>query len=118
MATTCVWNLGGTWSSDAAGVQFDVDARHSAGVDKNMPVNIVEGPRSDRIGVLRSDRVDDGDGGRGGLGEGFMRGGWMAKANARYGRLGPVSLFAVNRQEKAVAVFIGKRGGADGSSSG
>lgn len=37
----------------------------------------------------------------------LRRDGWTAKANLQYGRSGPISLFAVNRREEAVAVFVG-----------
>lgn len=88
--TLSTWDFGGTWSSELAGVRFDMDAHSTIGVDKNMPVRIsemFEGTKSN----------------------GFLNKGWMAKANAQYGQAGPVSLFAVNRPEKTVAVFVGNK---------
>lgn len=87
-AKASVWDFGGTWSSDLAGVRFDMDVHSTVGMDKNMPVKIL-----DRADCTKSN--------------GFLNKGWMAKANAQYGRSGPVSLFAINRPEKTVAVFIG-----------
>lgn len=87
-AASNYWELGGTWSSDPAGVWFDMDVRNMVGIDKNIPVKI-----SDRVVGTKS--------------TGFMNKHWMAKANAKYGRHGPISLFAINRSEKNVAVFIG-----------
>lgn len=87
-AASDYWDFGGTWSSDPAGVWFDMDVRNTIGMEKSIPVKI-----SDRAMGAKS--------------AGFMNKHWMAKANAKYGRLGPVSLFAINRSEKNVAVFVG-----------
>lgn len=87
-SSSSAWDFGGAWSSELAGVRFDIDARSTVGVDKNMPVKI-------------SERVD------GTKSNGFLNRGWMAKANAEYGRAGPVSLFAANRPDRTVAVFVG-----------
>jgi len=82
-----VWDFGGTWSSELAGVRFDMDARGTVGVDRNIPVKILDG-------VAKSN-------------SGFLNKNWMAKANVQHGRDGPVTLFAMNRQDKSVAVFVG-----------
>ncbi|XP_025415696.1 uncharacterized protein LOC112687284 [Sipha flava] len=87
-AASDYWDFGGTWSSDPAGVWFDMDVRNTVGIDKNIPVKI-----SDRVMGTKS--------------SGFMNKRWMAKANAKYGHLGPVSLFAINRLERSIAVFVG-----------
>lgn len=85
-AATSVWDFGGTWSSELAGVRFEMDSRSTVGVDKNIPVRILQdGTRLN----------------------GFLNKGWMAKANAQYGRYGPVTLFAINRPERNVAAFVG-----------
>lgn len=87
-AASDYWDFGGTWSSDPAGVWFDMDVRNLVGIDKSIPVKI-----SDRVMGTKS--------------TGFMNKRWMAKANAKYGHLGPVSLFAINRSERSIAVFVG-----------
>lgn len=84
-----VWNFGGTWSSEITGVRFEIDTHSTVGMDKHLPVKIL-------------DRAT------GTVSNGFMNKTWMAKANAQYGRNGPIELFAINLPEKTVAVFIGR----------
>ncbi|XP_025206685.1 uncharacterized protein LOC112602691 [Melanaphis sacchari] len=87
-SATSVWDFGGTWSSKLAGVRFVVDARSTVGIDNSIPVRILD------MSV-------------GAKSNGFLSKDWMAKATAQYGHLGPVSLSAINRADKNVAVFIG-----------
>ncbi|VVC44681.1 Hypothetical protein CINCED_3A018613 [Cinara cedri] len=86
-AVTPVWDFGGTWSSELAGVRFNMDSSITVGVDNNIPVKILQDGKR-LIGFLNNKD-------------------WMAKANAQYGRYGPVTLFAINPLEKNVAVFVG-----------
>uniref|UniRef100_A0A2S2NVZ5 Uncharacterized protein n=1 Tax=Schizaphis graminum TaxID=13262 RepID=A0A2S2NVZ5_SCHGA len=87
-ATTSVWDFGGTWSSKLAGVRFVIDAHSTVGIDNSIPVKIVDMA----VGTKSN---------------GFLNKDWMAKASTQYGHLGPVSLSAINRADKNVAVFIG-----------
>jgi len=80
--------FGGTWSSELAGVRFVVDSYSTVGIDNSIPVKILD----TEVGKKSN---------------GFLNKGWMAKANAQYGPLGPVSLSVINRVDKNVAVFIG-----------
>lgn len=80
-------------------MRFRMDGRGgTVGVDKNVPVRIVR------------DRHTDGGGDTTAAATGFLDEGWMAKAGAPRGRGGPFALFAVDRREKAVAVFVGTYG--------
>jgi len=86
--TTFAWDIGGTWSSKLAGVRFVVDSHSTVGIDDSIPVKIID----TEVGTKSN---------------GFLNKGWMAKANAPYGSLGPVSVSVINRADKNVAVFIG-----------
>jgi len=88
LATTSVWDIGGTWSSKLAGVRFVIDTHSTVGIDNSIPVKILDMA----VGTKSN---------------GFLNKDWMAKASAQYGHLGPVSLSAINRADKNVAVFIG-----------
>lgn len=83
-----VWDFGGTWSSKLAGVRFVVDTHSTVGIDNSIPVKVLDMPAGTKS-------------------NGFLNKDWMAKASAQYGRLGPVSLSAINRADRNVAVFIG-----------
>lgn len=86
--TKSVWDFGGTWSSKLAGVRFVVDTHSTVGIDNTIPVKVLDMPAGTKS-------------------NGFLNKDWMAKASAQYGRLGPVSLSAINRADRNVAVFIG-----------
>jgi len=85
---TSVWDFGGTWSSELAGVQFVVDSHSTVGIDNSIPVKILDM----EVGTKSN---------------GFLNKDWLAKANAHYGPLGPVSLSVISKEDKNVAVFIG-----------
>ncbi|XP_050066972.1 uncharacterized protein LOC126555929 [Aphis gossypii] len=83
-----VWDFGGTWSSKLAGVRFVVDTHSTVGIDNSIPVKVLDMPAGTKS-------------------NGFLNKDWMVKASAQYSRLGPVSLSAINRADRNVAVFIG-----------
>ncbi|XP_060862330.1 uncharacterized protein LOC132939266 [Metopolophium dirhodum] len=85
---TSVWDFGGTWSSELAGVRFVVHSHSTVGIDNSIPVKILDM----EVGTKSN---------------GFLNKGWLAKANAHYGPLGPVSLSVINNVDKNVAMFIG-----------
>jgi len=85
---TPVWDFGGTWSSELAGVRFVVHSHSTVGIDNSIPVKILDM----EVGTKSN---------------GFLNEDWLAKANAHYGPLGPVSLSIINIADKNVAMFIG-----------
>jgi len=85
---TSAWDIGGTWSSKLAGVRFVIDSHSTVGIDNSIPVKILD----TEVGTKSN---------------GFLNNDWMAKANAPYGSLGPVSISVINRADKNVAMFIG-----------
>jgi len=85
---TSDWDFGGTWSSELAGVRFVVHSHSTVGIDNSIPVKILDM----EVGTKSN---------------GFLNKGWLAKANAHYAPLGPVSLSVINNVDKNVAMFIG-----------
>jgi len=88
VSATSVWDFGGTWSSELAGVRFVVHSHSTVGIDNSIPVKILDM----EVGTKSN---------------GFLNKGWLAKANAHYGPLGPVLLSVINNADKNVAMFIG-----------
>ncbi|XP_050437970.1 uncharacterized protein LOC126844134 [Adelges cooleyi] len=82
------WSFGGTWTSECAGVRFDVDSQSTVGIDNNMPVKLVEKSGGKCAG-------------------GFLDRNWLAKASGPSWSEGPITLYAINQSTKMFAAFIG-----------